>query len=199
MTHIAALVRLAHPLPTLLNALVAAALTTTAGGSASQAALAALTMLGVHTSIGAMNDLLDQAGDAGRAEKPLVGGSVTPREARAMVVIAATVGFAAASALSSISVTIAAAGATLGYLYNAGIKRTPISFLPFALGVALIPAFAWSAAGVPLPAAIATLCLSHSLAEVHLRSRMHSPIASSINPSAQRAPWCGLADNERSD
>jgi 4-hydroxybenzoate polyprenyltransferase len=79
MTHIAALVRLAHPLPTLLNALVAAALTTTAGGSASQAALAALTMLGVHTSIGAMNDLLDQAGDAGRAEKPLVGGSVTPR------------------------------------------------------------------------------------------------------------------------
>ena len=76
-----------------------------------------------------------------------------------MVVIAATAGFAAASALSSMSVSIAAAGATLGYLYNAGIKRTPISFLPFALGVALIPAFAWSAAGVPLPTAIATLCL----------------------------------------
>ena len=142
MAHIAALVRLAHPLPTLLNALVAAALTTTAGGSASQAALAALTMLGVHTSIGAMNDLLDQAGDAGRAEKPLVGGNVSPREARVMVIVAATAGLAAASALSSTSLAIAAAGATLGYLYNAGIKRTPISFLPFALGVALIPAFA---------------------------------------------------------
>jgi 4-hydroxybenzoate polyprenyltransferase len=159
MVHIAGLLRLAHPLPTLLNALVAAALTMIAGGSTSQAAFAALTMLGVHTSIGAMNDLLDRERDKGRAEKPLVGGSVTPREARAMVVIAATVGFAAASALSSMSVTIAAAGATLGYLYNAGIKRTPISFLPFAIGVALIPAFAWSAAGVPLPAAIATLCL----------------------------------------
>ena len=159
MAHLAALVRLAHPLPTLLNALVAAALTTTAGGSTSQAALAALTMLGIHTSIGAMNDLLDRERDKGRAEKPLVGGSVTPREARAMVVIAATAGFAAASALSSMSVTIAAAGATLGYLYNAGIKRTPISFLPFALGVALIPAFSWSAAGAPLPTAIATLCL----------------------------------------
>ena len=85
MAHIAALVRLAHPLPTLLNALVAAALTTTAGGSTSEAALAAITMLGVHTSIGAMNDLLDQAGDAGRAEKPLVGGNVSPREARAQV------------------------------------------------------------------------------------------------------------------
>ncbi|NBP83488.1 hypothetical protein EBU60_06475 [bacterium] len=159
MTHLAALVRLAHPLPTLLNALVAAALTTTAGGSGGQAALAAFTMLGIHTSIGAMNDLLDQDRDKGRVEKPLVGGLVTSREARFMVVIAATAGFAAAMALSTTSVAIAAAGATLGYLYNAGIKRTPISFLPFALGVALIPAFAWSAAGVPLPAAIATLCL----------------------------------------
>jgi len=159
MAHLAALVRLAHPLPTLLNALVAAALTTTAGGSGSQAALAALTMLGIHTSIGAMNDLLDQDRDRGRVEKPLVGGFVTAREARVTVVIAATAGFAAAMALSTTSVAIAAAGATLGYLYNAGIKRTPISFLPFALGVALIPAFAWSAAGVPLPAAIATLCL----------------------------------------
>lgn len=159
MAHLAGLLRLAHPLPTLLNAIIAAALTSTAGGSATQSALAAITMLGVHTSIGAMNDLLDQMSDAGRGEKPLVGGSVSPREARVMVVVAATAGLAAASALSSTSLMIAAAGATLGYLYNAGIKRTPISFLPFAFGVALIPIFAWSAAGVPLPAAIATLCL----------------------------------------
>lgn len=159
MAHLAGLLRLAHPLPTLLNAIIAAALTSTAGGSATQSALAAITMLGVHTSIGAMNDLLDQTSDVGRTEKPLVGGSVSPREARVMVVVAATAGLAAASALSSTSLVIAAAGATLGYLYNAGIKRTPISFLPFALGVALIPVFAWSAAGAPLPAAIATLCL----------------------------------------
>jgi 4-hydroxybenzoate polyprenyltransferase len=159
MAHFAGLLRLTHPLPTLLNALIAAALTTIAGGSTSQAALAALTMLGVHTSIGAMNDLLDQASDKGRVEKPLVGGNVLPGEARLMVVIAATAGFAAASALSPTSAALAATGATLGYLYNAGIKRTPISFLPFALGVALIPAFSWSAAGAPLPAAITTLCL----------------------------------------
>lgn len=159
MAHITALVRLAHPLPTLLNALVAAALTTTAGGSTAQAALAAITMLGIHTSIGAMNDLLDQSSDQGRTEKPLVGGNASPREARVMVVVAATAGLAAASALSTTSLAIAAAGATLGYLYNAGIKRTPVSFLPFALGVALIPAFSWSAAGAQLPTAIATLCL----------------------------------------
>lgn len=159
MTHLVALVRLAHPLPTLLNALIAAALTAIAGGSTSQVALAALTMLGIHTSIGTMNDLLDQSSDQGRAEKPLVGGAVLPREARVLLVASATVGLAAASALSLTSAGLAAVGATLGYLYNAGIKRTPISFAPFALGVALIPAFSWSAAGAPLPAAIAALCL----------------------------------------
>ena len=160
MAHLAGLVRLAHPLPTLLNALIAAVLTTIAGGSVSQAGLAASTMLGVHASIGAMNDLLDRDKDKGRAEKPLARGIVAPREARAMVVIAATAGFAAALVLGSTSAAIAAAGAALGYLYNAGLKATPISFLPFAFGVALIPPFAWSAAGAPLPAAIATLCLA---------------------------------------
>lgn len=159
MAHLAGLLRLAHPLPTLLNALIAAALTLAAGGSTTQSMLAAITMLGVHTSIGAMNDLLDQTSDAGRGEKPLVAGSVSAGEARVMVVVAATAGLAASSALSFTTLVIASAGATLGYLYNAGIKRTPISFLPFALGVALIPVFAWSAAGAPLPAAIATLCV----------------------------------------
>lgn len=159
MGHLAGLFRLAHPLPTMLNAMIAAALTATAGGTSREAALAAITMLGIHSSIGAMNDLLDQTGDAGRAEKPLVSGAVTSREARAMVVIGVTAGLAAASALSPTSAAVAAAGAALGYLYNAGIKFTALSFLPFALGVALIPVFAWSAAGVPLPDAIAALCL----------------------------------------
>lgn len=159
MAHLAGLLRLSHPLPTLLNAIIAAALTTTAGGSLTQAALAAVTMLGIHASIGAMNDLVDQGSDAGRAEKPLASGIVAPREARVMVVIAATAGLAASLALGSTSAAIAAAGATLGYLYNAWLKATPFSFLPFAFGVALILPFAWSAAGAPLPAAIATLCL----------------------------------------
>lgn len=168
------------------------------GGSTSQAALAALTMLGVHTSIGAMNDLLDQASDAGRAEKPLVSGEVSPREARVMVVVAATAGFAAASALSPTSAALAAAGATLGYLYNAGIKRTPISFLPFALGVAIIPAFAWSAAGAPLPAAIAALSLIALPGGVRSRYKMPWPIENLTKRLGRTVPWCGSAASGQS-
>lgn len=146
MTNLPALVRLAHPLPTALNAAVAAGLTLVAGGRSDQAALAAITMLGVHTSIGALNDLLDRRTDLGRVEKPLATGEVSERTARTVIATGAAIGLGAASMLGALSLQIAALGATLGYLYDVGIKRTWASFLPFAFGVALIPLFAWSAA-----------------------------------------------------
>lgn len=147
MTNLPALVRLAHPLPTTLNAAVAAGLTLVAGGLVDQAALAAITMLGVHTSIGALNDLLDRRTDLGRVEKPLATGEVSERTARTVIATGAAIGLGAASMLGALSLQIAVFGATLGYLYDVGIKRTWASFLPFAFGVALIPLFAWSAAG----------------------------------------------------
>ncbi|MEI6156029.1 MAG: UbiA family prenyltransferase [bacterium] len=146
MSSLPALVRLAHPLPTILNAGVAAGLTLAAGGRGDQASLAALTMLGVHTSIGALNDLLDRTTDRGRVEKPLTTGEVSERTARTVIATGAAIGLGAASLLGALSLQIAALGAMLGYLYDAGIKRTWASFLPFAFGVALIPLFAWSAA-----------------------------------------------------
>jgi len=146
MSNLPALIRLAHPLPTALNAAVAAGLTLVAGGRGGQAALAAITMLGVHTSIGALNDLLDRGTDHGRPEKPLATGEVSECVARTVIATGAALGLGAASMLGALSLQIAALGATLGYLYDVGIKRTWASFLPFALGVALIPLFAWSAA-----------------------------------------------------
>jgi len=147
MRSLPALIRLAHPLPTALNGGVAAGLTLAAGGRSDQALLAAITMLGVHTSIGALNDLLDRGTDRGRDEKPLTTGEVSERTARTVIATGAAIGLGAASLLGALSLQIAALGATLGYLYDVGIKRTWASFLPFAFGVALIPLFAWSAAG----------------------------------------------------
>lgn len=146
MSNLRAVVRLAHPLPTIMNAGVAAGLTMVAGGRLEQASLAAITMLGVHTSIGALNDLLDRGSDRGRAEKPLATGEVSERTARTVVASGAAIGLGAASMLGALSLQLAALGAALGYLYNAGLKRTWASFLPFAVGVAVIPLFAWSAA-----------------------------------------------------
>lgn len=160
MRRLPALVRLAHPLPTALNALVAAGLTLVAGGGADHAALAAITMLGIHTSIGALNDLLDRHSDIGRAEKPLATGEVEARTARTVIATSAAVGLGAASLLGPVSLQIAAAGAALGYLYNVLLKRTLASFVPFAVGVSLIPLFAWSAAGREPSQEILLLCIA---------------------------------------
>lgn len=160
MTNVPALIRLAHPLPTALNAAVAAGLTVAAGGTSEQALLAAVTMLGIHTSIGALNDLLDRRTDLGRVEKPLATGEVSEGTARTVIATGAAIGLGAASMLGPISLQIAALGATLGYVYDAGMKRTWASFLPFACGVALIPPFSWSAAGLQPPLHILLLSVA---------------------------------------
>ena len=179
MERLLATVRLMHPLPTTLNALVAAGLTLVAGGEPSRAILAATTMLGIHASIGALNDLLDRDADRGRSEKPLASGRVSDRTARSVIATGAAIGLGSASLLGASSLQIAALGALLGYLYDAGLKRSWASFLPFSLGVALIPLFAWSAADRVPPIAIlllsaaaipggAALALQNALADVRL-------------------------------
>lgn len=154
-----ALFRLAHPLPTLLNAVAAAALATVAGAPPSVAALVALTMLGVHTFIGATNDYIDRDRDAGRPEKPLARGQLPSRVAPLMAAAALTTGLTAAAQVSTLTLALAALGALVGFTYNVWMKRTALSWLPFALGVSIIPAFAWSTVSSVLPAPILTLSL----------------------------------------
>jgi 4-hydroxybenzoate polyprenyltransferase len=160
VTQVSALVRLAHPLPTLLNAVVAAALSTVAGARPAQAALAAVTMLGIHTCIGSLNDVFDRHRDAGRTEKPLASGAVPTRAALVIAAVGVSSGLLAASQLGSLALALAAAGATLGLAYNVGVKNSPLSWLPFALGVSIIPLFAWAAAGLSATAPISGLSLA---------------------------------------
>ncbi|MFZ9735783.1 MAG: UbiA family prenyltransferase [Candidatus Limnocylindrus sp.] len=155
-----ALLRLAHPLPTMLNAAAAAALATVAGAGASAAALAALTMLGVHTCIGASNDYLDRYRDSGRHEKPIASGELRPHAGLLLAAFGLAVGLAAAAQVSLPTFALAVCGACIGVLYNIWLKRTALSWLPFALGVSIIPAFAWSTVGREIPAPALALSLA---------------------------------------
>ncbi len=155
-----ALLRLAHPLPTMLNAVAAAAIATVAGAGASAAALAALTMLGVHTCIGASNDYLDRHRDSGRYEKPIASGELRPYAGLLLAALGLAVGLAAAAQVSLPTLALAVCGACIGVLYNVWLKRTPLSWLPFALGVSIIPAFAWSTVGCEIPAPVLALSLA---------------------------------------
>ena len=154
-----ALLRLAHPLPTLLNAVAAAALATVAGAGPSAAGLVALTMLGVHTCIGASNDYLDRHRDRGRPEKPIASGALPPSAGLLLSAVGITVGLIAAAQVSTLTFALAVTGALVGATYNVWLKHTALSWLPFALGVSIIPAFAWSTVSSVLPTPILTLSL----------------------------------------
>ena len=154
-----ALLRLAHPLPTLLNAVAAAALATVAGAGPSAAGLVALTMLGVHTCIGASNDYLDRHRDRGRPEKPIASGALPPSAGLLLTAVGITMGLVAAAQVSTLTFALAVTGALVGATYNVWLKHTALSWLPFALGVSIIPAFAWSTVSSVLPTPILTLSL----------------------------------------
>lgn len=154
-----ALLRLTHPLPTLLNAVAAAALAMVAGAPSNVAAQVALTMLGVHTFIGATNDYVDRHRDEGRSDKPLARGQLPPRAALLMAAAGLTTGLTAAAQVSALTLVLAVLGAFVGFTYNVWMKHTALSWLPFAVGVSIIPAFAWSTVSSEIPAPILTLSL----------------------------------------
>jgi 4-hydroxybenzoate polyprenyltransferase len=70
-----------------------------------------------------------------------------------------TVGLVAAAQVSTLTFALAVTGALVGATYNVWLKHTALSWLPFALGVSIIPAFAWSTVSSVPPTPILTLSL----------------------------------------
>ena len=138
-----ALVRACHPEPTVVVTALVTALAAAAGRTTAGCLLVAGAVLTGQLSVGWCNDRADLERDvaAGRRDKPLAAGALAPR----------TVGLAAGAALALCVPLSLAAGALAGaahlfgvgaaWAYNLGLKRTPLSWLPYALGFALLPAF----------------------------------------------------------
>lgn len=139
---LSALVRACHPAPTVAvtGAITALAVTAGRGSGSVWVCLAVLTG---QLSVGWSNDYLDRDRDrrAGRIDKPLVGAALRDR----MVLIFAFSALAACVPLSLASGWRAAAahlgGVASAWGYNWFLKRTIVSFLPYAVGFGLLPAF----------------------------------------------------------
>ncbi|MFE7706694.1 UbiA family prenyltransferase [Streptomyces sp. NPDC057486] len=146
----------AHPAPALAVSALITALAVAAGRDASGSFLVALALLTGQLSVGWSNDRIDIARDtaANRRDKPLVDGAVKART----VAVAACVALALCVPLS-LANGAAAGGAHLigvaaAWSYNLGLKRTPLSWLPYAVAFGLLPAFVTLALpGHPWPAA----------------------------------------------
>jgi 4-hydroxybenzoate polyprenyltransferase len=84
-------------------------------------------------------------------------GLVRPWEARAVAIAGLAIGATLAAPSGLPTLLVALAGASAGYAYDLRLKGTAASWLPFAVGVPLLPVFAWLGATGTVPASFALL------------------------------------------
>ncbi|MFG3037548.1 UbiA family prenyltransferase [Streptomyces sp. NPDC048330] len=140
---VAALLRSCHPAPAAAVTVLAALLAVAVGLAPATGAVAVAAVAAGQLSIGWSNDRLDVRRDraAGRRDKPLAVGAVRP----------GTVGAAACSALlvcvplslwcGPLAGAVHLGCVAAGWAYNLRLKRTVLSWLPYALAFGLLPAF----------------------------------------------------------
>ncbi len=133
-----------HPGPSAAVTVLAVVLGVGVGLPGSTVALLGLAILFGQLSIGLSNDWIDAGRDAavGRTDKPVGQGLIS-----LALVRGAALTCAALTVVFSVTLGLAAGGVHLllvasGWLYNAGLKRTPVSVLPFMVSFGLLPAVA---------------------------------------------------------
>jgi 4-hydroxybenzoate polyprenyltransferase len=95
-------------------------------------------------SISAYNDYFDRHMDRGRADKPVALGIISPTAAW---LAGATLGVAAIALSLGFGpwfVLLTAIGLGGGLLYDAGLKYTALSWLPFCIAFPTLPLWAWA-------------------------------------------------------
>jgi 4-hydroxybenzoate polyprenyltransferase len=177
-----------------------------AGGSAGLGAVLGASMLALQLSIGTLNDVVDAPRDAvAKPLKPIPAGLVRRREAIAATVVAACAGLVLAAVVRVEVLVVAFVVLGIGYAYDLLLKPTPISWLAFAVGIPLLPVFAWVGAGAALPGSFglllpaaavagAMLAVANSLADAE-RDRLAGVATLPVAIGARRA-WlvhAGLA------
>lgn len=144
-----------HPGPTLVVTALALALGLSIGLEAWRLTLLTVAVFAGQLSIGISNDALDASRDraVGRTDKPLARGDVSLPAAW----VAASVCLTLALVLSALLGwrMLAAHALTLGsaWAYNAGLKSTPLSIVPFLVSFGVFPSLATLSAPEPAFAA----------------------------------------------
>src|ERR1700678_1799195 len=138
-----ALLRASHPEPTAMVTALAVALAVSTGRSAVGVFLVGAAVLAGQLSVGWHNDWLDAGRDAasGRPDKPVAAGDISRRTvarcALAALTAAVPLSFASGWRAGLVHVT----AVFLAWAYNARLKATVVSFLPYAVAFPLLVAF----------------------------------------------------------
>jgi 4-hydroxybenzoate polyprenyltransferase len=157
---------------------VSGAVAVLAGGAPDAAIRIGVAMTLLQLGIGTVNDLVDAPLDAGRkAGKPIPAGLVPRSGALALAVACFLGGVALAASRSMITALLAAVVIAIGLAYDLRLKGTAWSWLPFAVGIPVLPVFGWVGAtgglhpvfAVLLPTAVlagAALAIGNALVDV---------------------------------
>lgn len=138
------LIRVVHPFPSTLNAAATVVVASIAGGQAGTAVRLGVGMLGLQFAIGAANDFTDAEADVlAHASKPIPAGLISKPLSAWVATLAAGLGLLAAATVGVPALVVGTLGLADGVLYDIRFKGTPLGWVPFAAGVALLPVYAW--------------------------------------------------------
>lgn len=99
--------------------------------------------------VGAFNDYCDAGLDAlSKPGKPIPAGLVPHQGALAAAAVFVLLTLALAASFGAASLALGSLATVAGLLYDFPLKRTAFSWLPYVLGLPVLPLWAWSAVGV---------------------------------------------------
>ncbi|MFT2689247.1 GNAT family N-acetyltransferase [Clavibacter zhangzhiyongii] len=144
-----------HPGPTATVTVLAAGLAVALGYGPGRVVAVALAVLLGQLSIGLSNDWIDADRDrsVGRGDKPVARGEVTVAQVRAAALGTAAACLVASAALGPAFLLAHVVLVGSGWAYNAGLKRTAVSVVPFVVAFGILPTVVALGAADPVPAA----------------------------------------------
>ena len=141
--------RMLHPLPSIMTVAVAGAFVVLAAkGLPPLGRFVQLLAVeaAMQFSISAFNDYFDRHIDAGRAGKPVASGAISPRLAWVTGLLLGAGAILLALPLGGWVALLTSIGLGGGLLYDAGLKYTAFSWLPFSIAFPTLPLWAWAGA-----------------------------------------------------
>ena len=128
-----------------------------AGAEPSAAARLGVAMTALQFAIGIVNDIVDAERDAGRGDKPIPARLVGQGTAAWAAAGCAATGLVLTLPSGPGTVAVGGLGLGVGLAYDRWFRGTAWSWLPFAIGIPLLPVYAWLGATGGLPGAFLVL------------------------------------------
>ncbi|HEV7950724.1 MAG TPA: UbiA family prenyltransferase [Glaciihabitans sp.] len=144
-----------HPGPTIAVTLITAVLGIAAEVEPARLALLTAAVLANQVSVGWSNDWIDAARDrsVGRTDKPVARGDISAKAVRNAAIISALLAIALTLPLGAAATVTHTVFIISAWLYNAGLKNTAASVVPYIVSFGLLPLVVTASRAEPAAAA----------------------------------------------